>query len=126
MNRALATTLAAAALAAAGAAHAGESVTPADVAKQIQQPKAAPFVLDVRTPEEFAEGHVPHAKNIPVQVLSARLAEVPKDKDVVVYCHSGVRATRAAMLLKESGYTRVSEMQGSMMAWEAAKLPIEK
>ena len=122
----MSTPLAAAALVAAGAAFAGESVTPAEVAKQIQQPRTAPFLLDVRTAEEFAEGHVPHATNIPVQVLATRLAEVPKDKDVVVYCHSGVRATRAAMLLKESGYTRVSEMQGSMMAWEAAKLPIEK
>ena len=115
-----------AALAVAGAAFAGDSVTPAEVAQQIRQPKTAPFMLDVRTAEEFAEGHVPHATNIPVGELATRLKEVPKDKDVVVYCHSGVRATRAHMLLKENGYTRVSEMQGSMLAWKAAQLPIEK
>ena len=101
-------------------------MTPADVAKQLTHPKTAPYLLDVRTEEEFAEGHVPHATNIPVQVLETRLAEVPKDRDVVVYCHSGARALRASALLRDKGYTRVSEMEGSMMGWEAARLPIEK
>ena len=119
-------TIAPLALALAGAAFAGTMITPAEVARQVQHPKTAPYVLDVRTQEEFAEGHVPHAANIPVQELATRLAEVPKDRDVVVYCHSGARAARAATLLLEKGYTRVNEMQGSMMAWEAAALPIEK
>lgn len=114
------------ALALAGVAFAGTMVTPAEVAQQIKQPKTAPYLLDVRTQEEFAEGHVPHAANIPVQELETRLAEVPKDRDVVVYCRSGARATRAAALLREKGYTRISEMTGSMMAWDAAKLPVEK
>lgn len=114
------------ALALAGVAFAGTMVTPAEVAQQIKQPKTAPYLLDVRTQEEFAEGHVPRAANIPVQELETRLAEVPKDRDVVVYCRSGARATRAAALLREKGYTRISEMTGSMMAWDAAKLPVEK
>jgi phage shock protein E len=114
------------ALAASGIAFAAAMTTPAEVAEKIRQPKTAPYILDVRTPEEFADGHVPHAVNIPLQGLGTRLAEVPKDRDVVVYCHSGARATRGAALLRESGYTRVSEMTGSLMAWEAAKLPLEK
>ena len=114
------------ALAVAGAAFAGTTVTPAEVARQVGHPRTAPYVLDVRTQEEFAEGHVPHAKNIPVQELETRLAEVPKDRDVVVYCQSGARASRAAALLHERGYGRISEMAGSMLAWRAAELPVEK
>jgi phage shock protein E len=100
-------------------------VTPAEVAQQLERPPA-PFLLDVRSAEEFAEGRVPGAKNIPVRELESRLAEVPKDRPVVVYCHSGGRATLAHRLLAERGYTNVSEMKGSLVAWEAAQLPVEK
>jgi phage shock protein E len=101
-------------------------VTPAAVAETLRDPKTAPFLLDVRTTEEFAEGRVPGARNVPVRELEARLAEVPKDRPVVVYCHSGSRAALASRLLRERGYTDVREMTGSMMAWEAAKLPVER
>jgi phage shock protein E len=102
------------------------TVTPADVAQQLKAPKTAPFLLDVRTAEEFADGRVPGAKNVPVGELQARLAEVPKDRPVVVYCHSGGRAALAARQLRERGYANVSEMEGSLSAWQAARLPIEK
>jgi len=117
--------LALAALMMTAAAAAG-TVTPAQVAQQIRDPKTAPFLLDVRTAEEFAEGHVPGATNIPVGELEAHLAEVPKDRPVVVYCRVGGRAALASSRLRERGYTNVSEMQGSMTAWEAAKLPVER
>ena len=110
----------------AAAALAGEPVSTAQVQQQIQDKKAAPYVLDVRTPGEFATGHVPGANNIPVQLLAARLAEVPKDRDVVVYCESGRRATQAEALLQEKGYTRVRQMAGSMAAWREARLPVER
>lgn len=110
----------------ATAALAAEPVAPAQVAQQIQDKKAAPFVLDVRTPGEFAGGHVPGAYNIPVQMLDQRLSEVPKDRDVVVYCESGTRASKAESLLGERGYTRVRQMSGSMAAWREAKLPMER
>jgi rhodanese-related sulfurtransferase len=92
----------------------------------LRNPKAAPFLLDVRTSEEFAEGRVPGARNVPVREIEARLSEVPKDRPVVVYCHSGSRAALASRLLRERGYADVREMTGSMMAWEAAQLPVEK
>lgn len=113
------------ALAMTGTALAG-NVTPAEVAAQIRDPKTAPYLLDVRTPEEFAEGRVPGAKNVPVRELEARLAEIPKDRPVVVYCRSGGRAALAGRLLRERGYANVQEMTGSMNAWEAAQLPVEK
>lgn len=105
---------------------AGTTVTPAEVAQQIKDPKTAPFVLDVRTPEEFAEGRVPGAKNIPVADIAERAAEVPKDRPVVVYCRSGARVQRANAILRERGYDNLVEMEGSMLAWDAARLPVEK
>lgn len=61
-------------------------------------------LLDVRTPEEFAAGHANGAINIPVQVLASRLSEIPKDREVVVYCHSGRRSGQAAEILTNAGY----------------------
>ncbi|MEQ1566877.1 MAG: rhodanese-like domain-containing protein [Myxococcota bacterium] len=76
-------------------------------------------VLDVRTPEEYAGGHVKGAKNIAVQVLAQRLGEVgPKDKPVIVYCRSGARSAAAANMLKAAGYTEVLDV-GPMSAWPA-------
>jgi phage shock protein E len=70
------------------------------------------LLLDVRTPEEFASGHVGGAVNIPVQVLGQRLAEVgSKDREVVVYCKSGGRSARAATELRQAGY-KVHDLGG--------------
>ena len=77
----------------------------------------APFVLDVRTHEEFAAGHVPGAANIPHDQVAARIAEVPKDRPVVLYCRSGRRAGMAAQELAGRGYTRLALLEGDMPAW---------
>jgi rhodanese-related sulfurtransferase len=84
------------------------------------------FVLDVRTPQEFAEGHVPGAVNVPYDQVASRLAEVPKDKDVVLYCRSGRRAGLAADVLAAQGYTRLSHLEGDMTAWVEKGRPVEK
>ena len=74
-------------------------------------------LLDVRSADEFSRGHLPGAVNIPVQELDRRLAEVgPAERDVVVYCRSGQRSSRAAELLREHGYTKVHDL-GPMTAW---------
>jgi phage shock protein E len=114
------------ALAMTTSAFAGNTVKPTEIAQRIQDPQTAPYLLDVRTPEEFAEGHVPGAKNIPVAEIEGRAAEVPKDRPVVVYCRSGARVQRANAILRERGYTNLVEMEGSMLAWNAAQLPVEK
>jgi phage shock protein E len=84
------------------------------------------FVLDVRTPQEYAEGHVPGAVNVPYDQLAARLAEVPKDKDVVLYCKSGRRAGIAADVLAANGYMRLSHLEGDMPAWIEKGRPVAK
>lgn len=99
---------------------------PADLMRHLAQPATAPYVLDVRTPEEFAAGHVPGAVNIPLQEFGARFAEVPKDRDVVLYCRSGARSANAEALLRREGYGRTEQLEGSMLAWLDAKLPVEK
>jgi rhodanese-related sulfurtransferase len=69
-------------------------------------------ILDVRTPDEFREGAYPNAVNIPVNELASRLAEVPKDKPVVLYCASGARSSLGARLLKQAGYADVLNAGG--------------
>lgn len=76
------------------------------------------ILLDVRTPAEYKAGHLPSAKNIPVQELSARLGDVKalaggdKSHPIVVYCLSGARAARAKRILLDAGYTRVTNLGG--------------
>ncbi len=75
------------------------------------------LLLDVRTPEEFAAGHVEGAVNIPVQTLAERISEVgPRERPVVVYCRSGGRSAKATALLREAGYQQVLDL-GPMSAW---------
>ena len=83
------------------------------------------LVLDVRSPEEYAAGHVPGAVNVPYDQVAQRLAEIPKDKDVVLYCRSGRRTGIAAEVLESNGYTRLQHLQGDMEAWVKAGRPVE-
>lgn len=68
---------------------------------------AGATIVDVRTPAEFAAGHVAGARSIPVDELAGRLAEIPTDRMVVVYCASGGRSARAAGVLRGAGRTVV-------------------
>ncbi|XXF75180.1 rhodanese-like domain-containing protein [Myxococcaceae bacterium GXIMD 01537] len=70
--------------------------------------EAGTLLVDVRSPEEFAAGHLPGAVNIPVETLSGRLGELgPPEKPVAVYCRTGKRSGRAEQILKEQGYPQV-------------------
>lgn len=73
-------------------------------------------LVDVRTPSEYAEGHVAGAKNIPLSDLAQHLGEIDKDHAVVVYCHSGRRSAKAAKLLAAEGF-EVHDL-GGMNNWE--------
>ena len=64
-----------------------------------------PLLVDVRTPLEFAKGHIPGAVNIPVDELRSRLAEFPKDRDIAVYCQVGQRGYLATRTLLQAGLT---------------------
>jgi rhodanese-related sulfurtransferase len=93
----------------------------------LQASGEGPLFVDVRTPEEYASGHVPGAVNIPRNELGARLAELENVRDrVVVYCERGPRAAAAAATLLAAGFTGVRHLAGDMAGWRAAGLPIEK
>lgn len=93
----------------------------------LKNPPADAVVLDVRTTEEFASGHVPGAINISHDELASRLVELEggTDRPVVVYCERGGRAGKAAMILLESGFSDVRHLTGDMSEWRAKERPIE-
>ena len=74
-------------------------------------------LIDVRSPEEFASGHIEGARNIPVGEIGARSADVgKKDAPVVVYCRSGMRSAQAKSTLESAGFTQVHNL-GGMSRW---------
>tara|TARA_R100001377_G_scaffold83161_1_gene64289 strand:+ start:1065 stop:1508 length:444 start_codon:yes stop_codon:yes gene_type:complete len=85
-------------------------------------------VLDVRTVEEFEEGHIPSAFNIPHKELEARLAELSgaKNTQVVIYCRSGRRAEVARQVLEKSGFNQLDHLSGDFNEWSSNDLPIIK
>ena len=70
-------------------------------------------LLDVRTPEEYSEGHIPESKNVPLQTLDrVRTVVENKDTELFVYCYSGARSRQAAAALGQMGYTKVNNIGG--------------
>jgi rhodanese-related sulfurtransferase len=89
------------------------AVTPTEAHRLVQ---AGAVLLDVRSAAEFSDAHLPGAVNIPVGELAARVGELKGARAVVVYCHSGARAARAASVLEEAGLTAIANL-GPMSAW---------
>jgi glyoxylase-like metal-dependent hydrolase (beta-lactamase superfamily II)/rhodanese-related sulfurtransferase len=82
------------------------------------------LVLDVREPEEYAQGHVPEALNLPQAELASRLDELPRASSLALICRSGARSLRAAQFLKQEGFEQVLNVQGGTLAWRAASKPL--
>jgi thioredoxin len=91
---------------------------------KIQQTPGA-MVIDVRTPEEFAKGHLPNAVNLDIRNdgFADAISKLDTSKAVFVYCLSGGRSAAAARKMRTSGISRVFELQGGMMQWRSAGLP---
>jgi rhodanese-related sulfurtransferase len=85
---------------------------------------AGAFILDIRTPAEFAEGHIEGAVNIPLRELTARMSEIPKDVQVIEHCKSGFRAALAIPVLHALGFDNVKAFTGSYLAWVEAGEPV--
>lgn len=90
--------------------------------------KGPSLVLDVREGAEYAAGHLPRARHIPLKELDKRLDEIAKfkDKPIIVTCKAGPRAGAACRLLRRSGFANVYQLKGGVAAWEQASLPLEK
>ena len=92
-------------------------VEPASLARLVSQSKIAYTLLDVRTPEEFATGHIPTAENLPVDRIRSDTAPWPKDSIIIVYCASGARASIAEQRLTDLGFTNVADF-GRIGRWQ--------
>jgi rhodanese-related sulfurtransferase len=86
---------------------------------------SAPVVIDVRTSEEYATGHIPGAVNIPFDQVAARISEVEAPHGVALYCMVGPRARKGEASLLEAGYTSVLHLDGGFAAWQEAGFPVE-
>ena len=84
-------------------------------------------LLDVRSSEGYANGHLPGAMNIPFEELPARLTELPKHKQIITYCWNVtcLLCTKSAYVLASKGY-RAREMVGGIEAWRQAEFPVER
>jgi rhodanese-related sulfurtransferase len=84
-----------------------------DVATLMEKPSnERPFLLDVRTPEEFTAGHIPDSVNIPVDDLRSRLDQLPNDREIAAYCRVGQRGYLATRILLQKGLDAVNVSGG--------------
>ena|SRR5512139_4207277 len=102
------------------------SVGTTEATRLMNQPGS--LVLDVREDAEFAAGHLPRARHIPLAQLSGRLDEIAKfkEKPVIVTCRSGARSGSACRALRKAGFTQVFNLKGGIGAWSQANLPVER
>lgn len=85
--------------------------------------EAGAFLLDVREDEEWSAGHSPDARHIPMGSVADRMTEIPSNRTVVCVCRVGGRSAAVASALADAGYD-VRNLEGGMMAWEAAGFPV--
>ena len=101
-------------------------VDPAAAQTLIDQKKA--LVLDVRTPKEYAAGHIDGAKNIDFNAadFEKNLAQLDKSRTYLVHCASGGRSTKSLEVFKKLAFTAVVHLDGGFQAWEKAGKPVKK
>jgi phage shock protein E len=116
------------ALAFAAGAAGPASIEPKALNDRIAWADRSLVVLDVRTPAEYVDGHIPGAINIPHDELGRRVAELAsaRDSDIVVYCRTGRRAAEAIGELQKQGFKRVYHLDGDYTRWSEEKRPVVK
>ena len=97
-------------------------------ATRLMNQQGATLVLDVSDDKDFASGHLPRARNIPVRELSGRIGEIGKfkEKTVIVTSRNNVKSSTASRFLKREGFKAVYQLKGGTNAWQQASLPVEK
>lgn len=100
----------------------------AQQASQLMAARPELVVLDVRTPGEFAQGHIEGAINIDFKNadFATRLAELDAGQDYLIHCRSGGRSTKSLTVFKTVGFSHIIHMDGGMIGWNKAKLPTVK
>ncbi len=94
-----------------------EKITPPQAKEKLKEKKST-VLLDVRTPEEYAQGHIPKSKLLPLNLLKQKIESVvsDKDKEIIVYCRSGSRSKGAVNSLLKMGYKNVYDL-GGIINW---------
>ncbi|AHF04534.1 sulfurtransferase [Marichromatium purpuratum 984] len=82
------------------------------------------LLVDIRTPAEMAQGMIPDAMQLPMHLIPLRLAELPRDRDIVLYCRSGARSYQACAYMQQQGYDRVINLRGGIIAWARHGYPV--
>jgi rhodanese-related sulfurtransferase len=101
------------------------NITPREAKALFTQGKKV-YLLDVRTPDEYRQAHLRGAVLIPVAEIERRLAEVPKNNPVVVYCAVGSRSGAVARYLAGKGYGEVYNMSEGIIGWFRSGFPVER
>ncbi len=115
--------LLAALLAACGGKGSFETVAPSDLKKHLDDPGVV--VVDVRTPAEYLQGHVPRAVNLPLQEIEDWYKDLPTDKEIYLVCRSGHRSAQAMEFLKKHGFKgKVKSVKGGTLAWAQEGYPL--
>ena len=108
--------------------HAIDLLTVKELKKELDQTDQTLILLDVRTIEEFNSGRIKNSINIPHDLLLSDISLISdyKNEKVVVYCRSGKRAKIVLDRLSDEGFSTLIDIDGDMLAWNSANLPIEK
>lgn len=102
-------------------------MTPHSLKARLEKGSKDYYIIDVRSPESYAQSHLPTSINIPLAELAGKLATLPKDKTIVAYCgniNCGL-APKAALELAQKGF-KVMELFGGIATWQEYGFPIEK
>ncbi|PIQ28002.1 rhodanese-like domain-containing protein [bacterium (Candidatus Blackallbacteria) CG17_big_fil_post_rev_8_21_14_2_50_48_46] len=104
------------------------TITPQEAHDWLADPNAQWLVLDVRTPEEFAQGHLTGAtlKNFYDTNFKAQLEQMNRHQPTILYCRSGNRSGQTMTMMRELGFRNVYEIKGGIMAWQAAGFSVVK
>lgn len=102
-----------------------KNITPVEL-QQILTAQPSVSVIDVRTPLEFAEVHVPQARSVPLDELKPGSLQLQKDKPVYLLCLSGQRAAKAAEKFAKEGFAQPIVVEGGTLAWIDANLPVTR
>ena len=104
-----------------------KSIKPQEVLKLLQN-KQAPLILDVRSEQEFIDGHIEGAVNISYDLLIEKNEALTayKERDIIVYCRSGRRTQIAYKILQEQGFTKLIDLNGHLILWNKRNYPLIK
>lgn len=106
-----------------GAMNGFNNITVAELQSRLEQ--GGLRLVDVRTDAEIAQGKIPRGEPLPLHLIPLRLGEMDKKAATVFYCRSGGRSAQAAAFAAANGFTDVYNLQGGIIAWAQAGLPID-